>query len=176
MKYDPKKKLFYYDIHSEEYKQTDHPALHTTLYQYDDDLKDFEIVVMNEEEKVNYLYGEALAAIKKYAEKKEEDKVDNDNVNHPKHYEGSCSIECINAMIFALGPDGTINFCAGNVFKYLWRYKNKNGEEDIDKAFWYLETARRIRNLYTVTHDTMDLVFRLQTFYEEVMMKNEENK
>lgn len=131
MKYDPKKKLFYYDIHSEEYKQTDHPALHTTLYQYDDDLKDFEIVVMNEEEKVNYLYGEALAAIKKYAENKA------DNVNHPKHYEGSCSIECIDAMRFALGDEGLAFFCAGNAFKYLWRYKFKNGQEDLDKAGWY---------------------------------------
>lgn len=167
MKYDPKKKLFYYDTRSEEYKETDYPVLHTILYQYDDDLKDFEIVIMNDD------FKEVLATTKKYAEK-EDEKVD--NVNHPKHYEGSCSIECINAMIFALGPDGTINFCAGNVFKYLWRYKNKNGEEDIDKAFWYLETARRIRNLYTVTHESMDLVFRLQTFYEEVMMKNEENK
>lgn len=61
-----------------------------------------------------------------------------DNVNHPKHYEGNCSIECIDAMRFALGDEALAYFCAGNAFKYLWRYKFKNGQEDIDKAKWYM--------------------------------------
>ena len=175
MKYDPKKKLFYYDIYSEEYKEADCPALHTTLYQYDDDLKDFEIVVMNEEEKANYLYGEALAAIKKYAEKKEEEKVD--NVNHPKHYEGSCSIECIDAMRFALGDEGLMFFCAGNVFKYLWRYKFKNGEEDLQKAEWYSDKLSEIRRHGNWTNPVVrQLEQRITVLYNTVAKKEEDEE
>ena len=30
------------------------------------------------------------------------------------------------------------SFCAGNVIKYTYRYKEKNGLEDLKKAQWYL--------------------------------------
>ena len=61
-----------------------------------------------------------------------------DMVNHPSHYADHCSIECIDAIELALGDDGAINYCIGNVIKYLWRCKFKNGIEDINKARWYL--------------------------------------
>lgn len=61
-----------------------------------------------------------------------------DNVNHPHHYEGSTSIECIQAMTLIFGEDTVADFCACNAFKYMWRYKNKNGMEDLKKAEWYL--------------------------------------
>lgn len=64
------------------------------------------------------------------------DKVD--NVNHPKHYEGSTSLECIEVMELILGYKAVGYFCLCNAFKYMWRYKNKNGEEDINKTNWYL--------------------------------------
>lgn len=64
-----------------------------------------------------------------------------DNVNNPKHYSGTCSLECIDVMEAILGEEAVKHFCLGNAFKYLWRYKNKNGEEDLDKARWYLEYA-----------------------------------
>ena len=28
--------------------------------------------------------------------------------------------------------------CKGNVMKYVWRYQQKNGVEDLRKANWYL--------------------------------------
>lgn len=62
-----------------------------------------------------------------------------DNVNHPSHYEGNTSLECIDCMRVAMGRDAVLYFCLCNSFKYLWRYKNKNGAEDIKKANWYLE-------------------------------------
>jgi hypothetical protein len=31
-----------------------------------------------------------------------------------------------------------MEFNAGNVIKYVWRYKHKNGLEDLKKAAWYL--------------------------------------
>lgn len=62
-----------------------------------------------------------------------------DNVNNPKHYSGTCSLECIDIMKIILGEEAVKHFCLGNAFKYLWRYKNKNGEEDLKKAEWYLK-------------------------------------
>ena len=66
-----------------------------------------------------------------------------ESVNHPKHYT-ECSIECIEAMQIAFGKMAVYNFCICNAFKYLWRYKNKNGSEDLNKAEWYLNTAEAL--------------------------------
>lgn len=62
-----------------------------------------------------------------------------DNVNHPEHYTNNCSLECIECMGLFLGEKGLQYFCLGNAFKYMWRYKFKNGEEDLQKAKWYLD-------------------------------------
>ena len=61
-----------------------------------------------------------------------------DNVNHPAHY---CMgrIETIEAIEVALGADGFRAYCAGNVLKYVWRYRYKGGVEDLKKARWYLD-------------------------------------
>lgn len=64
-----------------------------------------------------------------------------DNVNHPKHYADTCSMECIESMIIAFGKESVISFCKCNAYKYLWRYKNKNGSEDLKKAGWYVIKA-----------------------------------
>lgn len=71
-----------------------------------------------------------------------------DNIN-PSHYKDSCSIECIEAMLVAFGAEATFDFCVCNAFKYLWRYKNKNGEEDIEKANWYVNKAQNIFNAFS---------------------------
>lgn len=73
-----------------------------------------------------------------------ENKKENDVVNHPYHYEGSTSIECIDAMLVAFGSYNVFYFCLQNAFKYLWRHKNKNGLEDVKKAQWYLDHAHYI--------------------------------
>ena len=62
-----------------------------------------------------------------------------DNVNHPRHY---CKggIECIDAIRAAVSDlQGVEAVHAGNVIKYVWRYKGKNGLEDLKKAKHYLE-------------------------------------
>lgn len=61
-----------------------------------------------------------------------------DSVNHPAHYEQSCSLECIQVMELVFGANAVRGFCLCNAFKYMWRYKNKNGMEDLKKAQWYL--------------------------------------
>lgn len=62
----------------------------------------------------------------------------NDNVNHPNHYEGHTSIDCIDAMILTFGVKRTAEYCVQNAYKYIWRHENKNGIEDLKKAEWYL--------------------------------------
>ena len=59
-----------------------------------------------------------------------------DSVNNPSHY-ASGSIECIDAMESMLSRDEFIGYLRGNIFKYQWRYKHKNGLEDLKKAEWY---------------------------------------
>lgn len=63
-----------------------------------------------------------------------------DNIN-PDHYKNSTSLECIEAMEIMFGKEAVIDFCLCNAFKYIWRWKNKNGEEDLEKADWYLHKA-----------------------------------
>ncbi|WP_236273078.1 DUF3310 domain-containing protein [Escherichia coli] len=59
-----------------------------------------------------------------------------DKVNQPNHY-ANFSIECIDAMQAMLSRDEFIGYLRGNIFKYLWRYKLKNGVECLKKAQWY---------------------------------------
>ena len=62
--------------------------------------------------------------------------LEKDNVNQPQHY-ASQSIECIVAMEAMLSTEEFIGYLRGNIFKYQWRYKQKNGIEDLKKAQWY---------------------------------------
>lgn len=61
-----------------------------------------------------------------------------DKVNHPSHYETG-KFECIEVMIETQGVQAVRDFCICNAFKYLYRHRNKNGREDIEKAVWYLK-------------------------------------
>lgn len=65
---------------------------------------------------------------------------DSDYVNHPSHYETG-SFECIDVMEECQGADAVISFCVCNAFKYVYRWQNKNGIEDLKKAQWYLAKA-----------------------------------
>lgn len=60
---------------------------------------------------------------------------------NPDHYKNHTSLECIEAMEIVLGDLGVTYFCVGNAWKYIWRWKNKNGVEDLKKAKWYIEKA-----------------------------------
>lgn len=50
-----------------------------------------------------------------------------------------------------------LGFCAGNVIKYVCRYKNKNGIEDLKKAKHYLELLIEIEeNEYSNSSSSND--------------------
>ena len=60
-----------------------------------------------------------------------------DNVNSPLHYQGK--VECIDCIESATeGLNGIEAVCTGNAIKYLFRWKKKNGKEDLLKAQWYI--------------------------------------
>lgn len=61
-----------------------------------------------------------------------------DAVNHPEHYTAG-GIECIDAIRASLGLKEFADYCKGNIIKYLWRYRMKNGVEDLKKARVYLD-------------------------------------
>lgn len=63
---------------------------------------------------------------------------------NPSHYKSQCSLECIDAMIMAFGADHVYMYCCITAWKYMWRYENKNGIEDIGKARWYIEKAKEL--------------------------------
>lgn len=62
-----------------------------------------------------------------------------DMVNHPSHYTQG-GIECIDALKAAtVSKVGIEAVCTANAIKYLWRYEEKNGIEDVKKARWYID-------------------------------------
>ena len=62
-----------------------------------------------------------------------------DMVNHPTHYTQG-GIECIDALKAAtISKTGIEAVCTANAIKYLWRYEEKNGIEDVKKARWYID-------------------------------------
>ena len=59
------------------------------------------------------------------------------NPNHYRNSDASCPkcdnpIECIDVTRH-------MPFNLGNAVKYLWRFRDKGGLEDLKKARWYLE-------------------------------------
>lgn len=63
-----------------------------------------------------------------------------------EHYRHS-GIECIDAIEAATEHlTGVEAFNVGNVIKYLWRYKFKNGKADLLKALDYLNKTIELNN------------------------------
>lgn len=68
----------------------------------------------------------------------EKEKAKFDAVHHPPHYTQG-GIECIDALAAAtVNLKGIEAVCTANAIKYLWRWKEKNGVEDLCKAQWYI--------------------------------------
>lgn len=62
----------------------------------------------------------------------------NDKIEHPSHY---CKggIECIDAIRASMTPEAFAGYCKGNIMKYIYRYEDKGGAEDLLKARMYLQ-------------------------------------
>ena len=78
------------------------------------------------------MYREAIR--QRYREVREQmKKIDMVN-NPPYNKSGIATIDAIKAMT----DGGYEYYLQGNIMKYLWRYRYKNGVEDLKKAQWYL--------------------------------------
>ena len=75
-----------------------------------------------------------------------------DNVNHPSHYTKG-GVECIKAIEAAMSPEGFQDYCKGNVMKYIWRWRDKAGVEDLKKARVYLNWMIESAKAKEATHD-----------------------
>lgn len=68
-----------------------------------------------------------------------------DAAHHPSHY-AKGGVECIEAIKASMTDDGFCDYCKGNVIKYLWRWRDKGGTQDLEKASvylnWLVETAK----------------------------------
>ena len=63
-----------------------------------------------------------------------------DVVNHPPHYISETGLETIDVIeAFTFDLTGMDAVCTANVLKYICRWKNKNGIQDLKKAKWYLD-------------------------------------
>lgn len=61
-------------------------------------------------------------------------------VSNPSHYMSETGLEVIDVIeAFTSGLVGIEATDTGNVIKYICRWKDKNGLQDLEKARWYLE-------------------------------------
>lgn len=60
-------------------------------------------------------------------------------VSHPAHYlkGGMETIDVIKA--FTAGLEGIEAYATGNVIKYICRWKDKGGKQDLEKVMWYTQ-------------------------------------
>lgn len=67
-------------------------------------------------------------------------------VDHPRYYNRENAIECIDEIELIFGPEVTMHFCLGNVFKYRYRAGLKNnGYEDLEKSDWYMLKYKELK-------------------------------
>lgn len=57
-----------------------------------------------------------------------------EEIKNPKRYNKLGKLECWDVIV-----DQEMNFLEGSVLKYLWRYKEKNGVHDLEKAKVYID-------------------------------------
>ena len=57
-----------------------------------------------------------------------------EEIKKPTRYNKKGKLECWDVII-----DQEMNFLEGSVIKYLWRYKEKNGIHDLEKAKVYID-------------------------------------
>lgn len=77
-----------------------------------------------------------------------------DMVNHPPHYTSS-GMECIDELELVFGTGAVKAFCLCNVWKYRKRALLKNGQEDLDKADWYMAKYKELEDKDNEFHNKL---------------------
>lgn len=61
-------------------------------------------------------------------------------VSHPSHYQSETGMEAIDVIeAFTFDLKGIEAVDTGNALKYLLRWSQKNGVQDLEKAMWYIQ-------------------------------------
>ena len=76
-----------------------------------------------------------------------------DKIN-PNYYKGN--IECIEAIKASMTCEEYRGFLKGQVMKYTWRYREKGGVVDLQKAGWYLDKLVKEQSLDEARHMPLD--------------------
>ena len=85
-------------------------------------------------------------------------------INPPHYQEGG--VECIEAIEASMSKEAFKGFLKGNCIKYIYRYENKNGAEDLRKAEWYL------LRLIALREDEETMAKDIMAITEEVLSAN----
>lgn len=93
---------------------------------------------------------------------------------NPDHYKNHTSLECIEEMEIILGDLGVTYFCVGNAWKYIRRWKNKNGVEDLKKAKWYIEKAWELNDGVVMPGGMANLLMRMDDYVNKWIKESEE--
>jgi hypothetical protein len=90
-----------------------------------------------------------------------------EKINHPKYYNLG-TIEVVDAIV-----DWGLNFCMGNVIKYVARYRHKDDSlEDLKKARWYLDyEIRKLEEAKLKLEDGEDLHNSLSIFNKDLRVE-----
>jgi hypothetical protein len=87
------------------------------------------------------------------------------NAINPAHYQKG-GVECIEAIEASMSKEAFKGFLKGNCIKYIYRYENKNGAEDLRKAEWYL------LRLIALREDEETMAKEIMKITEEVLSTN----
>ena len=71
-----------------------------------------------------------------------------------QHYKG-CKYQPVKFCV-----DLNLNFIQGNIVKYITRYKEKNGKQDLEKVIHYAQLGQELQPLNFVPSIASDLVWR----------------
>lgn len=111
------------------------PLLYETVYAINvHDIENTYKELKNKNKQLNTTSTDAIVNI---------DNLEQDNVNHPSHYNyGDIEvIDYIKQVANGYKDHPYEAYCIGNVLKYISRAPFKNGKEDLEKAQWYLNAA-----------------------------------
>lgn len=80
-------------------------------------------------------------------------------VSHPDHYQGKNGMEVIDVIeAFTANLQGIEAVCTANAIKYICRWKNKNGIQDLEKAIWYIQhIIDRLKSEQPVKYEDFEL-------------------
>lgn len=71
----------------------------------------------------------------------------NDKVNSPSHYQRN-GYECIDIIRIFLTEEEYKGYLKGNQLKYLFRYKEKDGIQDLEKLKKYTDYLIQAENMH----------------------------